>query len=359
MNFKGSDPKRGGSRSTTPLQASKEQRSFYVPFIADPTVGGRAFIGLEHVWRTDDHGGDPAFLAAALQLAASRCRTVRRLAADGQQSDARLCGQRSRRPVRGRDRPGAQRYLARCGRPPGSAGVWVSTDVNAPNPSNVHFYRIDTLATPGRFVSGIAVDPADPNHAWISYSGYGAYTPGTPQHVLEARFDRQRHTATFVDRSYDIGDQPVTGMAVYAATGDLYAATDFGVLRLPARATHWERAEPDRRRLPFTASRSIRTPESSTPRHTAGAPTRSTLQADNRVHLLLRQPVIAYASASMGGAGRARRCRRAAASWCPARGLLLAARRDQAAWVRRRRWRGAGLMAILPSRRKRGSVNGR
>ena len=32
---------------------------------------------------------------------------------------------------------------------------------------------------------------------------------------------------------YDIGDQPVTGMAVYAATGDLYAATDFGVLRLP------------------------------------------------------------------------------------------------------------------------------
>ena len=30
-----------------------------MPFIADPLVGGRAFIGLEHVWRTDDNGGDP------------------------------------------------------------------------------------------------------------------------------------------------------------------------------------------------------------------------------------------------------------------------------------------------------------
>lgn len=33
-------------------------------FIADPRVGGRAFIGLEHVWRTDDNGCDPAYLEA-------------------------------------------------------------------------------------------------------------------------------------------------------------------------------------------------------------------------------------------------------------------------------------------------------
>ena len=86
-------------------------------------------------------------------------------------------------------------------------------------------------------MSGIAIDPADPNHAWISYSGYGAYTPGTPQHVFEARYDPQTDTATFTDRSYDIGDQPVTGIA-YTRNGDLYAATDFGVLRLPpARPT--------------------------------------------------------------------------------------------------------------------------
>jgi len=113
---------------------------------------------------------------------------------------------------------------------------------NSANPANVHFYRIDRPSTPGRFVSGIAVDPSNPNHAWISYSGYGAYTPGTPQHVLEARFDPKAHTATFTDRSYDIGDQPVTGIARDRATGDLYAATDFGVLRLPSGSHSWVRA---------------------------------------------------------------------------------------------------------------------
>jgi len=118
----------------------------------------------------------------------------------------------------------------------------VTKEADAANPSNVHFYRVDTAATPGRFVSGIVVDPSDANHAWISYSGYGAYTPGTPQHVIEARFDPRRHTATFADRSYDIGDQPVTGIARDGSTGDLYAATDFGVLRLPAGATAWQEA---------------------------------------------------------------------------------------------------------------------
>ena len=91
-------------------------------------------------------------------------------------------------------------------------------------------------------MSGIAVDPADPNHAWISYSGYGAYTPGTPQHVIEARYDPSHKKATFTDRTYDIGDQPVTGIARDADTGDLFAATDFGVLRLPAGGTAWVRA---------------------------------------------------------------------------------------------------------------------
>jgi hypothetical protein len=56
--------------------------------------------------------------------------------------------------------------------------LWVTKEANAANPRNVHFFRIDTPSTPGRFVSGIVVDPADSNHAWISYSGYGAYAPG-------------------------------------------------------------------------------------------------------------------------------------------------------------------------------------
>ena len=46
------------------------------------------------------------------------------------------------------------------------------------------------------------------------------------------------------DRSYDLGDQPVTGVARNGDTGDLYASTDFGVLRLPSGATTWTEAAP-------------------------------------------------------------------------------------------------------------------
>jgi len=37
-------------------------------------------------------------------------------------------------------------------------------------------------ASPGRFVSGIHFDPANPNHAWISYSGY-VFNPGHHHHL--------------------------------------------------------------------------------------------------------------------------------------------------------------------------------
>ena len=40
------------------------------------------------------------------------------------------------------------------------------------------FNRIDTLATnsPGRPISSISVDPANPNHAYISYLSYNTIT---------------------------------------------------------------------------------------------------------------------------------------------------------------------------------------
>jgi hypothetical protein len=240
VNFHGTNPKEWLA-IYDPLQATKEARSFYVPFTADPTVAGRAFIGLEHVWRTDDHGGDPAFLEA-------HCNALHRDA--GPCGDWEPMGNNLTLGSAINDRAG--QFVVATARTPGDAGtlwaatrvgrLWVTKEADAANPDNVHFFRIDTAATPGRFVSGIAIDPADPNHAWISYSGYGAYTPGTPQHVIEARYDPKSHTAAFTDRSYNIGDQPVTGIARNATTGDVYASTDFGVLRLPAGATQWQQA---------------------------------------------------------------------------------------------------------------------
>ena len=239
VNFHGDDPKEWLA-IYDPLQSSKEARSFYTPFQADPVTSGRAFTGMERVWRTEDNGGPQEYLE-------EHCNALSR--------DGAPCGDwkpmgTSLTNGSAKDRGGD--YVVATVRAPSDKGtlwaatrpgrLWVTKNADAANPKSTTFNRIDTAATPGRFISGIAVDPADPNHAWISYSGYAAYTPGTSQHVIEARYDASHKKATFTDRTYDIGDQPVTGIALDSSTGDVYAATDFGVLRRPAGATSWVRA---------------------------------------------------------------------------------------------------------------------
>ena len=105
------------------------------------------------------------------------------------------------------------------------------------------FYRIDTSSQPERFVSSISVDASHPNHAFISYSGYNAYDATQPGHVFEVTYDPNTHTATWSsDLATNLGDQPVTGIAVDWATGDVYVSTDFGVfVRLNGNTT-WQPA---------------------------------------------------------------------------------------------------------------------
>jgi hypothetical protein len=124
--------------------------------------------------------------------------------------------------------------------------VFISKNVDADPASAVSWTRLDddSSASPGRFVSGIAVDPANPNRAWVSYSGYGSNTPTTPGHVFEVTYDPGTGTSTWVDMSFDFGDLPVTGIAYDDVTGDLYAASDFGVTRLAAGTSSWTLAAP-------------------------------------------------------------------------------------------------------------------
>jgi hypothetical protein len=91
-------------------------------------------------------------------------------------------------------------------------------------------------------VTGISIDPANANHAWISYDGYSASTPSTPGHVFEVTYDPVSRTATFNNRSYDLRDLPITDVAFDSITGDLYASSDFGVYRLPSGSTIWRLA---------------------------------------------------------------------------------------------------------------------
>jgi hypothetical protein len=107
----------------------------------------------------------------------------------------------------------------------------------------VAFIRLDSLAVndPNRFISGIYVDPSNPNRAWVTYSGYNTTVGSTaPGHVFEVTVNPAGPSATWVDRSYDLADLPVTDIARDDPTGDLYVSTDFGVLRLEDGDTSWE-----------------------------------------------------------------------------------------------------------------------
>lgn len=112
--------------------------------------------------------------------------------------------------------------------------VFVSKNADADPATTVTWTRLDVLSSlaPGRFVSGIYVDPANGNHAWISYSGYEATTLTTLGHVFEVTFNPGTVAATWVDRSFDLGDLPITDVAREDVTGDLYASSDFAVYRL-------------------------------------------------------------------------------------------------------------------------------
>ena len=60
--------------------------------------------------------------------------------------------------------------------------------------------------------------------------------------MFEVNYDQNAHSATFTDRSFDLGDVPVTDVVLDPSTGDVYASTDWAVLRLEHGTTTWTTA---------------------------------------------------------------------------------------------------------------------
>jgi hypothetical protein len=243
-NFRNGDPTAwviiGG-----PIASSPEGALFYPPIIADPNpaTAGSIFQGSQSVWRTQDWGGDQADLEAncpefTTAFNNPNCGDFVQIGPSGA-TDLTSAAY-------GTDRPGGN--VAAIERAPQNTGtLWVATttgrvfisdNANA-NASAVTWTRLDSssAAAPQRFPSSIYVDPANPNHAWISYSGYNFNTPTTPGHVFEVT--RTGSTATWTDITHNLADLPVTDLVRDDVTGDLYAASDFGVMRLASGSSTW------------------------------------------------------------------------------------------------------------------------
>jgi hypothetical protein len=243
-NFQNGDPSKWVIISG-PIVTSPEGSNFYAPVIADPnpTNAGTIFQGSQSVWRTQDWGGTQAYLEA-------NCPEFTTL------STTPTCGDFVRLGAAGLtdltsaaygDRAGL--FVAAIERRAGDTGtVWAATNTgrvffsaNGNDPAgSVVWERLDTSSAvdPNRFVSSIYIDPANSNHAWISYSGYNVNTPTTPGHVFEVTRTAPS-TATWTDVSYNLPDFPVTDLVRDDVTGDLYAASDFGVMQLPNGTTTW------------------------------------------------------------------------------------------------------------------------
>jgi hypothetical protein len=216
----------------------------------DPVHPDTQFTGYSHVWRTLDNGGNQAFLEAnctALEVffQGNFSFSCGDWAALGPPLNDAFSGF-------GADRSGgivvaAQRTAADAGTLWAATNlgrVFVSHNANNATPANVTFARVDSTdaAAPGRFVSAIAVDPSKPDHAWVAYSGFNALTPRTPGHVFEVIWHPNTLTSEWTSLDYDLGDLPINHLVRDAKTGDLYAATDFGVLVLPDHTSHWQEA---------------------------------------------------------------------------------------------------------------------
>jgi hypothetical protein len=128
--------------------------------------------------------------------------------------------------------------------------VFISDNIDDPTDSNVIWNRVDADLNPGsadptRYPSAIFIDPFNSHHAWITYSGYNFNTPNQPGHVFSVTWDGVAgDAATWTDLSFNFPDIPATAVAYDYFTGDLYAACDFTVLRLPNGSSSWVASGP-------------------------------------------------------------------------------------------------------------------
>ena len=250
-----------------------EASAFIVPAISDPVNVGWLYTGREHVFRSTNYGRNPILATKAAHrancniwtgtfndlngnmmydLPGDRCDDWEPL---GDPAATNTSAFRMTGPGYGSDRQGL--YVSVTERvesdpntlwvATGTGRIFVSKNANDPNPSSVVFDRIDNDPTatnsPPRYPTDIHVDPANPNHAWITYSGYNAKTPNTPGHVFEVTYAPQ--ASSFVNRDghkiNGYGDIPANSIIV-TKRGTYYVATDYGVVVKEPNSTVWKMA---------------------------------------------------------------------------------------------------------------------
>ncbi|MCW2691966.1 MAG: hypothetical protein JWM67_570 [Mycobacterium sp.] len=110
------------------------------------------------------------------------------------------------------------------------------------------WHQLPLTGLPNRYIQGVTVDPADPQHAFVIFNGYSRrWIPGGGQGVV---FETHDGGASWADLTGNLPDAP--GDALVLGSGRLALATDVGVFAAAAdqgAATTWARVGD----LPHTA----------------------------------------------------------------------------------------------------------
>ena len=280
VSFENGDPE-SWVVADAPVRRSGEGPSFYWPQVGDPNpVPGThpLYEGARHVWRSWAFNGGhsttsgPQDTSPDIAFMESHCpefviASTNPNCGDGRPLGGPMCDAVASTPLPtcinqpgdlagsayGTDRAGGTvSWISRDSADHGtiwaatSAGrIFVTHNGDATDPSTVTWLRIDSSVaggSPTRFPSAIYPDPENPNHAWISYSGYNAVTPTTPGHVFSVMNTGVPGAGTFVNLNVEAGsstfptptndgDLPTADVVRDDGTQTLYVATDFGVLR--------------------------------------------------------------------------------------------------------------------------------
>jgi hypothetical protein len=240
-----------------------EGAPFIAAAITDPVEPGRLWTGREHIFRTDNHGYNPAFAPSVVEQhcnvwfgdgdlnengtyepAIDICDGFQPLGDPGPAGRLTDAGYGDRAGgfvsavERGRNDTNTLWATTSTGR------VFVSKNGDDASPAAVTFTRLDSQSSidPPRYPTAVFVDPLDANHAWITYSGYNAKTPATPGHVFEIRYNPAAHAATFTSldgqKNNGFGDIPANSIVV-APSGTIYVGNDYGVVQRDRGSTVW------------------------------------------------------------------------------------------------------------------------
>ncbi|HYI09569.1 MAG TPA: hypothetical protein VEK57_10945 [Thermoanaerobaculia bacterium] len=244
-----------------------ETTPFIASAITDPVTPAWLWTGREHVFRSQNHGLNPLFPRPVVELHCNVwfgngdldedgtyepltdiCDDWKPLGDPGPNGrlTAAIFGDRAGGHIsnveRGRNDTGTVWATTSTGR------VFIAKNADDPNPAAVQFVRLDSTDTddPPRYPTSIYVDPADSNHAWITYSGYNSKTPATPGHVFEVTYvpasGSTPASGTFTNldghKINGYGDIPANSIIV-TPSGTLYVGNDYGVVQKQKNSSVW------------------------------------------------------------------------------------------------------------------------